>query len=50
MAYQNYAVSIAKLLGADPAQAEQQMADMVDFEVQLANVRKTVIQNSDSDV
>ena len=38
MAYQTYAVDVAKLLGADEARAEREMAEMVDFEMTLANV------------
>lgn len=38
MAYQTYATDMAILFGADQNQAKQQMKDMVDFEIKLANV------------
>lgn len=38
MAYQTYATDMAVLMGADQAQAKQQMKEMVDFEIKLANL------------
>ena len=38
LAYERFAVDVATLLGADAAEAQSQMKDMVDFEIKLANV------------
>ncbi|XP_048241365.1 endothelin-converting enzyme homolog isoform X1 [Haliotis rufescens] len=38
MVYQNLATEVAVLFGADRTQAEQQMKDMVDFEITIANL------------
>ena len=38
MGYQQFAVDVAILLGADKDRAEQEMRAIVDFEIQLANV------------
>ena len=38
LAYEEYAVSIALELGASESQTRREMKDMVDFEIQLANV------------
>ena len=40
VAYQQFAVDVAKMLRADPTRAEREMMEMVDFEVKLANVRR----------
>lgn len=39
-AYHKYMVSIAVLLGANASTAEQELQDVVKFEMQLANVRR----------
>lgn len=38
MAYENLARSVATVLGADTQQAETEMKEMVDFEIELAKV------------
>ena len=38
LAYQQFATDVAVMLGADPQRAENEMREMVDFEIQLANV------------
>lgn len=38
-AYENMAINFSKALGAEPAEAERQMKDVIDFEIKLANVR-----------
>ncbi|XP_046572209.1 endothelin-converting enzyme 2-like isoform X2 [Haliotis rubra] len=38
MVYQNLATDVAVLFGADRTEAEQQMKDMVDFEITIANL------------
>ncbi len=38
IAYQKFAVNIATLLGAPPERAENDMREVVDFEILLANV------------
>ena len=42
-AYETFAVQVAILLGADPTRAETEMRQMVDFEIELANVSVIVI-------
>ncbi|ESO88297.1 hypothetical protein LOTGIDRAFT_219386 [Lottia gigantea] len=37
-AYEEVAIKVAVLMGADPSTAESDMKDMVDFEIQLANI------------
>ena len=37
LAYENYATQLAIMFGADPTVAENDMKNMVDFEIQLAN-------------
>ena len=37
-AYQTFAINVAEALGANPNTARDEMSDMVDFEVQIANV------------
>ena len=41
MAYQTFAISVAEALGANPNTARDEMSEMVDFEVQIANVYLT---------
>lgn len=36
--YEEMAINFSKALGADPAEAERQMKDVIDFEIKLANV------------
>ena len=38
MAYENYAVQLAIALGADEATAMQDIKEIIDFEIQIANV------------
>lgn len=38
MAYQTYATKTAEVFGANPETAKVHMEEMVDFEIQLANV------------
>lgn len=38
MAYHNYMTKIAMILGADPATVQEDMQEVLDFEIQLANV------------
>ena len=38
MAYQNFAIQVAEALGANPTTARDEMTQMVDFEIQIANV------------
>lgn len=38
MAYQTFATDVAILLGADATVAAEEMEEMVDFEIKLANV------------
>ena len=38
VAYQTYATDVAKLLGANEATAEREMAEMIEFEIKIANV------------
>lgn len=45
MAYHNYMTKIAIILGADPATVADDMQEVLDFEIQLANVSKTVDQS-----
>ena len=40
MAYQKFATDIAVLLGAEKEQARQEMEEMIDFEISLANVSR----------
>jgi len=37
-AYEEMAINFSKALGADPAEAERQMRDVIDFEIKLANL------------
>lgn len=39
-AYHNYQVELAVLFGAERARAESEMKDVLDFEIELAEVRK----------
>lgn len=39
MAYHNYMTKIAMILGADPATVAEDMQEVLDFEILLANVR-----------
>ena len=39
MGYQQFAVDVAVLLGATKDRAQEEMRDVVDFEIQLANVK-----------
>ena len=38
MAYENYAVQLAIALGADEATAMQDIKEIIDFEIKIANV------------
>ena len=38
VAYHNYMTKIAMILGADPATVQEDMQEVLDFEIQLANV------------
>lgn len=38
-AYENMAINFSKALGAEPADAEHQMKAVIEFEIELANVR-----------
>lgn len=38
LAYHNYMTKIATILGADPATVSDDMQEVLDFEIQLANV------------
>ena len=37
-AYQTFAIRVAEALGANPTTARDEMTDMVDFEIKIANV------------
>ena len=37
-AYQTYAIQVVEALGANPTTAQDEMTDMVDFEIKIANV------------
>lgn len=41
VAYENFAIDVAKLLGANVSVAVNDVKDMVDFEIAIANVRST---------
>lgn len=43
VAYHNYMTKIAIILGADPLTVADDMQEVLDFETQLANVSKTMI-------
>lgn len=45
MAYHNYMTKIAIILGANPATVADDMQEVLDFEMQLANVSATIISN-----
>ena len=42
LTYQNFAINVAKALGADPYSVEEEIIAMIDFEIQLANVSQHV--------
>ncbi|XP_060077927.1 neprilysin-1-like [Ylistrum balloti] len=48
-AYEKYAVELAKAFGADPTVAEQQMKEMVDFEIKIANLTMPSDQRRNAD-
>ncbi len=41
-AYRNFAIQIAELLDANPTTAKNEMTDMVEFEIKIANVRHLI--------
>ncbi|ESO88295.1 hypothetical protein LOTGIDRAFT_165736 [Lottia gigantea] len=49
MAYENLAVQVATMLGADKTVAEQDMKDMVDFEILIANISVPSEERRDSE-
>ena len=40
--YRGFAMNVAKSLGADESQTERDVEDLIDFEIDLANVSITV--------
>ena len=38
MIYQQFVISVARTMGADENRTIQQMTEMIDFEIELANV------------
>ncbi|XP_021361073.1 membrane metallo-endopeptidase-like 1 isoform X2 [Mizuhopecten yessoensis] len=48
-AYEKYAVELAKAFGANQATAEQQMKEMVDFEIKIANLTMPSDQRRNAD-